>query len=279
MDEIGVFTPEQARLIWQDYQTRRQLQPHVSQNYPQRRPVDEVSPHRVFVKNSEAETIPAYACMRITGTEVVGGRTALTVEKPTDIDGEFVFNSQFAIAANAVGWAYRYGVVVMLGDGETPTAANAQYVPMVGEWTIEEGGGPFIVFGEHNAADDALIGRFAGGSGSGSGSGSGCPCTCIEDGDIEVEGIITTSIWTVAMSAVRFVQAEGTITFPAGTYTLTWDSGTSTWTLDIGGDLTAAYNDDSDATADVTMDGTLTMSWTGGVAEIKLCVDGTIPAP
>lgn len=163
MDEIGVFTPEQARLIWQDYQTRRQLQPHVSQNYPQRRPIDEVSPHRVFVKNSEAETIPAYACMRITGTEVIGGRTALIVEKPTETSGEFLFNSQFTIAANAVGWAYRYGVVVMLGDGETPTVANAQYAPMVGAWTIEEGGGPFIVFGEHNAADDALIGRFAGG--------------------------------------------------------------------------------------------------------------------
>jgi len=163
MDEIGVFTPEQARTLWQDYQTRRQLQPHVSQNYPQRRPVDEVSPHRVFVKNSEAETIPAYACMRITGTEVVGGRTALTVEKPTDIDGEFVFNSQYAIAAGAVGWAYRYGLVVMLGNGVTPTIANAQYRPVVASWTIEEGTGPFVVFGEHNASTDALLGRLASG--------------------------------------------------------------------------------------------------------------------
>lgn len=106
-----------------------------------------------------------------------------------------------------------------------------------------------------------------------------CACTCIEDGDIEVQSIITSSVWMVAMSNVRFVQTNGTITFPAGTYTLTWNSGTSIWELDIGSYLTAAYNDDSDATGDTTMDGTLEMSWTGGVAEINLCVDGTIPAP
>lgn len=37
MSEIGVFTPEQARLLWQDYQARRQLNPAISQNYPQPR--------------------------------------------------------------------------------------------------------------------------------------------------------------------------------------------------------------------------------------------------
>ena len=117
------------------------------------------------------------------------------------------------------------------------------------------------------------------GTNAGTSSSGSCACTCIDDGDIEVDTIITTSVWTVAMSAVRFVQTNGTITFPAGTYTITWDSGSSTWTLDIGSVLTAAYNDASDATADTTMDGTLTMSWTGGVAEINLCVTGTIPAP
>jgi hypothetical protein len=166
MDSIGVFTPEQARLLWQDYQTRRQLQPHVTQNFPQRRQIDEVSPHRVFVKNDSGEEIPAYACLKITGTETVGGRTAITVDQPDSTTGEFLFNSQYAIAIDAVGWAYRFGIVVMLGDGETPTAANVQYRPVAATWTIEEGAGPFIVFGTHNVVTNALIGRFAGGGGS-----------------------------------------------------------------------------------------------------------------
>jgi len=165
MSEIGVFTPEQARLLWQDYQTRKQLPPQVSQSYPQRRPIDHVSPHRVPIKNTSAETMPAYGCGRITGTVTEAGRTTLMVEKPTSTDGEFVFNSQFEIAAGEVGWGYRFGIVVMLGDGVTPSAANVEYSPIVGSWDITEASGPFVVFGEDIDTTDGLIGRFTGGGG------------------------------------------------------------------------------------------------------------------
>lgn len=166
MDSIGVFTPEQARLLWQDYQTRQQLNPVVSKNYPQRRQNDEVSPHRVFVSNESGETIPAYGCLQITGTTVVAGRTALTVNKPSDTSSEYVFNSQFEIESGGTGWAYRYGIVVMLGTA--PTSAGQSYSPQLGSWEIEsDDNGPFVVFGEHNAASNGLIGRFAGGGASG----------------------------------------------------------------------------------------------------------------
>ena len=170
MADIGVFTPEQARLLWQDYQSRKQLQPSLQYNFPQRRPVDEVSPHRVFIKNTEAEVIPAFACVRIIGVEDVGDRTCILVEKPTATDGEFLFNSQFAIAVPAtgelgVGWAYRHGVVTMLGD--EPTEPGAAFGPIVGSWEIEEGGDKFVVFGRHDFSNRALVGRFAGGSGGG----------------------------------------------------------------------------------------------------------------
>lgn len=105
----------------------------------------------------------------------------------------------------------------------------------------------------------------------------GCSCTCIDEGNVEVQGIITTTVWRVTMPTVRFEQTHGTITLPAGTYIITYSSGTGTWTLDISDDLTATYNDGTDATADTTMDGTLVMSWGGGVAEVNLCVDGVIP--
>jgi hypothetical protein len=164
-DEIGVFTPEQARLIWQDYQTRQQLAPQISQNFPQRRLIDEPSPHRVWVRNDSSETIPAYGCMQITGTDEVSGRTVVKVVKPTDTDGEYLINSQFEIPAigegeSGCGWAHRFGVVVFLGDAPSePT----RYQPIVDSWEVEEGDGPFTIFGEHNAVEGALIGRFAGG--------------------------------------------------------------------------------------------------------------------
>lgn len=168
MERIGVVSPEQMHAMWQDYLTRQQLAPQVRYNYPQRRPVEDVSPHRVKVKNDSGEVIPAFACMRITGVDDVGGQTCIKVEKPTSTDGEFLFNSQFAIAVPAtrelgVGWAYRHGVVTMLGD--EPTEPGAAFGPIVGSWEIEEGGDKFVVFGRHDFSERALVGRFAGGSG------------------------------------------------------------------------------------------------------------------
>lgn len=169
MDKVGVFTPEQAREMWQWYLSQKQLAPQLQKNFPQRRPIDEVSPHRAFVLNSDSyEAIPPYACMQITGTEQYLGRTVITVAKPTTLDGEYLFNSQFTIEASAAGWAYRFGVVVMLGsDSYADITANAQYTPIVDSWEIEEGSGPFVVFGRHDANDKALIGRFGNSGGGG----------------------------------------------------------------------------------------------------------------
>jgi hypothetical protein len=167
MDKIGVLSYEQTRELWQWYQSQKQLAPQLTKNFPIRRPIDEVSPHRAFVKNTEAESIPPYGCMRVTGTEQYADRTVITVEKPTLLTGEFLFNSPYQIEAGAAGWAYRFGVVVMLGSDEASGSgdvdAGTLYQPIVGSWEIEQGGGPFIVFGRHDANEKALIGRFAGG--------------------------------------------------------------------------------------------------------------------
>lgn len=170
MQRIGVVSPEQMHAMWQDYLTRQQLAPKIRYNFPQRTPIDEVSQHRVKVKNDSSEVIPAFACMRITGVEEINGQTCIKVEKPTSTDGEFLFNSQFAIAVAAgdelgVGWAYRHGVVAMLGDA--PTEPGAAFGPTVGSWEIEEGGDKFVVFGRHDFSDRALVGRFNGGGGGG----------------------------------------------------------------------------------------------------------------
>jgi hypothetical protein len=171
MDQIGVFTPEQARALWQDYQERKQLPAQLQKKFPQRRAIDEPSPHRVFVINSDPyEAIPAFACMQITGTDQYAQRTVITVEKPTTLNGEYLFNSPYTIEGGAAGWAYRFGVVVMLG--QPPSEANVSYQPIIDSWEIEEGGGPFTVFGKYEITPEsttaALIGRFAGG-GSGGG--------------------------------------------------------------------------------------------------------------
>lgn len=172
MDQIGVFTPEQARLLWQDFQTRQQLGPQLRYNFPQRRPIEDVSPHRVLIKNTENEVIPPFACVRVTGVSDIGGRTCLLVEKPSSTAGEFLFNSQYEIpvavtadpeaevdGVTGVGWAYRFGHVTMLGDA--PTYAGAMYGPVVDSWEVDEGGGAFVVYGRQDISSRTLLGQIA----------------------------------------------------------------------------------------------------------------------
>jgi hypothetical protein len=199
MDQIGVFTPEQARELWQFYQSQKQLPAQLTKSFPQRRPIDEVSPHRVFVRNTEAETIPPFACMQITGTAVYSERTVVNVTKPTTLDGEYLFNSPYQIEAGAAGWAYRFGVVVMLGTA--PSEANAFYQPIVDSWEIEEGSGPFTVFGTYEITPEsttaALIGRF-GSSGGGGGETIWFTITdvlCPESDYVAETTLVATATW------------------------------------------------------------------------------------
>jgi len=173
MDAIGAFTPEQARLLWQDYQKRQQLQPRIAHNFPVRRILDEPSPHRVFVLNTSSEIIPAYGCMQVIGTSEVGERTCVEVRKPTSTEGEFLLNSQFPIPVTSdvepietgVGWAYRFGVVRMLG--EDPSPAGQQYIASPGSWEVVPGDGPFFVYGPDSLGERVQIGRIGDGGSSG----------------------------------------------------------------------------------------------------------------
>ena len=65
MDDIGVFSPEQARTLWQDYLTRQQSQPQTQANYPQRRPVVESYRRRPAVIGS---TLAAPTSSLVTAT-------------------------------------------------------------------------------------------------------------------------------------------------------------------------------------------------------------------
>ena len=229
MNDIGVYTPEQARLVWQDYLRRQTLTPQISQNYPQRRPIDEVSPHRVFVKNTSAEVIPPYACLRVTGTVVIDGRSALLVEKPSSVSGEFVFNGPYEIPALAdvgVGWAYRYEIVVMLGTSTAPTAANVRYKPVVSSFAIVEGAGPFVVFGTHNAATNAVIGRISGGAGD-----TAYALIASSDEDDEFQSV---TLYRKAIPATFTTTSCGSTDFDDMEFTLSESMGTETVLVPAG---------------------------------------------
>jgi hypothetical protein len=159
--EVGTLTPEQTRLLWLDYQERKQLQPHAQANFPNRRPIDEPSPHRVFVKNESGEDIPSWACMQVDGVVEHGGRTLVKVIKPDSICSEYLFNSQHEIKDGECGWAYAFGLVRMRGNASSFSACE-RYTPMVNGWGIEAGPGPFLVYGNDDLVGGCVIGRIIG---------------------------------------------------------------------------------------------------------------------
>lgn len=69
MQEIAALTPDQGRKLWHDYLSRQQLQPHLTQNYPQRRPIVESYRRRPAVIGT-ALTAPASSLVAATSCTV-----------------------------------------------------------------------------------------------------------------------------------------------------------------------------------------------------------------
>lgn len=102
-------------------------------------------------------------------------------------------------------------------------------------------------------------------------------CGCIDNGNIIVDSIETSSKMNVSLNDVYLYQSNGYIKLPAGVYELIYSSGSGTWTLDVGDFLVAFYNDGSSATSATTMDATLTFdNAVGGKSQLQLCITGTV---
>lgn len=114
-------------------------------------------------------------------------------------------------------------------------------------------------------------------SGGGSTVSPNSCCGCIDNGNIIVDGIETSSKMNVSLNDVYLYQSNGYIKLPAGVYELIYSSGSGTWTLDVGDFLVAFYNDGSSATSATTMDATLMFdNAAAGKSQLQLCITGTV---
>lgn len=157
--EIGSFSEEQTRIIWQVVQ--KALASAGINNTRKVKIADEPSPHRVFFRNDSGEKIPPFGCMEVTGTDEELERTFVKVIKPSTICGEYLFNSQFAVEADGFGWGYAFGLVRMRGTASAYEACK-RYAPSASSWDVAEGPGPFLVYGADTAVEGALRGRIIG---------------------------------------------------------------------------------------------------------------------
>jgi hypothetical protein len=157
--EFAAFTPEQARAIWQIVQ--KAMAADSMRNTRKITPIDEPSPHRVRFKNDSGEEIPSFACMQVMGTVQENNTTFVLVDKPSDICGEYLFNSPYPVEADGYGWGYAFGQVRMRGTASTFDACT-RYAPAADSWEVAEGPGPFIVYGIDDVLDNVVRGRIVG---------------------------------------------------------------------------------------------------------------------
>ncbi len=154
---VGYYTPEQAKEIWETVKLLRS-----SGLLRNRKPVSapRQDEHLVWVENTSGEVVPPFACMQIVTSTHSDYRTYIQITKPTATVGEFIFNGEFPIPVAGRGACLPWGVVRMQGNGDLAPLSNYRAVPDT--WTIEPGGGPFVVFGPDETRSNVLIGRFGG---------------------------------------------------------------------------------------------------------------------
>jgi hypothetical protein len=97
--------------------------------------------------------------MQIVGTEDLdNGLTILIADQPADTDGTagaYIFNGPYEVATNEVGTSQKGRWARAIGDGSAATAGE-RWQPVVASWTIEPGGGPFIMAGDDQIETDVV---------------------------------------------------------------------------------------------------------------------------
>lgn len=100
-------------------------------------------------RNDSGEEIPAFACMRVTGAEVVStGRVALTVGKPNTFGAQYnhVFNGPLKVANGKYGLCTRSDGAAALYDSADGTPAFGEsWGPRDATWKLKKNTGGFVV--------------------------------------------------------------------------------------------------------------------------------------
>lgn len=159
MTQVGTFTPEQSRIVWETVQRLRQSR--FFRNGLDKQETEIAPPVFVAFVNQSGETLPPYGVAEVVGVDTVGGFTYLVVDKPTGPTNAVLVNNEFPVADGEFGSGYRHGVVSVLADSGLQAGDSCQADG--DDWQIASGPGPFVFLG-YDAVLGCGIARIGGGS-------------------------------------------------------------------------------------------------------------------
>lgn len=156
MSRFGFLSPENARLVLEAARVLRNSGWTLPGQVPT--PPRDVQTN-LIAHNDSGSTIPAWACMQVTGTEDLGPITMLVVDQPADTDGTaggFVFNGPNEIEADQDG-AIQRGNIVRAYKNAGTVSGGQKWRPTVNQWYLtQDDAGQFTACGDDQVDDDVF---------------------------------------------------------------------------------------------------------------------------
>ena len=138
--QIGAYAPQTAREVLDHvrYMQRTGFVPRAGVKLPQN-PAQALP---LYFRNVSGSTMPAYACMQITGTVEIEGQNYLQADQPQDTTGNagpFLWNKSVEVADDAFGTAIAGPHIITKFDSGITISAGVHLGPQVNSWEMELG--------------------------------------------------------------------------------------------------------------------------------------------
>jgi hypothetical protein len=134
--EIGAFTPERARRIWQ---ATLAFERGIDVASTDMRPA--IAPPIYFV-NLSSHTVPPYGCIQVNGVQEIGSQNYLQIARPFDytnsVMAPFLLNGPYEVEAGDLGVAQSGPIFRALTDG-TSYACGTRLGPAVDSFELTKG--------------------------------------------------------------------------------------------------------------------------------------------
>jgi hypothetical protein len=130
---VGALTVAQRDALLRMMNKTRDIPARTQPNHTQA-----AVPH--YFKNVSGETVPAFACIQVTGTTESGGQNFLLGDKPADGNGDagwYVFNGACAVPVGEKGVCHDGVIVRALTEGSP--AAGDKVSPQADSWYVAKG--------------------------------------------------------------------------------------------------------------------------------------------
>ena len=150
--EIGVYTPKQAKRIWESVQAFERMgstAPSMAIPY---------TPTPIYFVNKSTATIPAYGCVQMVGSSDIDGTTYIEVKRPFEyansVMGPFLLNGPGECLPDEIGTA-QWGPIFRAKKDSATYSTGTRMGPKASAFELEKGC-LFTYIGDDEQEDDLM---------------------------------------------------------------------------------------------------------------------------